>query len=953
MSELSALSKEELNAEKRFRVLIENAPDGVAIVDQQGSFIYASPNALRQFGFTEGEITRHSGSELTHPDDLPYVLEHLFKVITDPDYKPTLVYRFMTKDRGYRWIETTFTNLLADDTIRGIVLNFSDITERKLAVESLRESEEKFSKAFRNSPSVIIITSVETGRIIDVNESILRLTDYTREEVLGKTTIELNMWENEKDRNYVLATLQHHRKVNNYEALFRKKSGEFFTTLISAEIIVLQQSTCILSVIHDISSLKLSEQKIKESEANLKAIVENSLDSIWSVNKQYEIQYVNKVFVTAFKKSFGVDLTKGFCILDAMPAELASSWKGRYDRVFAHEHLEFVDEFIDGESVMYVEVAMQPILVEGGVVGASMYAREITEKKLAANQLQYEANLRKLLIELSTDFINVPVHEIDPSINSSLAKIGAFVGADRAYIVEYDSVNQEPNNTFEWCSEGVASYIDMLQGLPHDGFECWKNAHCKGKPIQFHNVVEMEDSKAKQLLIKQDVKSLLSLPLNDGTHCFGFVGFHAVNNYHQFTDYEKQLLMVYAQLVVNISMRLHNERNLIAAKEKAQENDRLKTAFLQNMSHEIRTPMNGILGFVELLKEPDLTKDEKEKFIGIVEKSGQRLLNTINDILEISKIEAGQEELHYSKVNTEEVVHYFYEFFKEQAISKQLSLKITRLVTDEAAIVVTDKYKLESVFGNLINNALKFTFDGGIEIGTYIENDEMVFFVQDTGMGIPAERLNVIFDRFVQADLNITRPHEGSGLGLSIVKGYVDMMGGDIRVQSVQGEGTSFCFTIPYHNEVVIHEKQEVALESAIEKTEEIEQGGTILLAEDDQVSFMVMRRMLVKENYEVMQAINGIETIEMLQNNPHISLILMDIKMPVMNGFEATREIRKFNMKIPIIAQTAYALSGDREKSLEAGCNDYISKPIHQTDLIRMIRKYIKHVPESRQQPS
>ena len=950
MSELIKLSNEELIAEKRFRVLIENAPDGVAIVDQQGSFMYASPNALRHFGFSEVELMNHTGSELTHPDDLPYVLEHLFKVITEPDYKPTLVYRFMTKDRGYRWIETTFTNLLGDDAIKGVVLNFSDITERKQTLESLRESEEKFSKAFRNSPNVIVITSIETGKIIDVNESIHRMTGYTREEVLGKTTIELNLWEKIEDRDYVVAWLQQNGMVINFESVFRKKSGEVFTCLISAEIIVLQQSKHVLSIIHDISSLKLSEQKIKESEANLKAIVENSLDNIWSVNLRCEIQYVNKVFAKAFKKTFGVDLANGYCILDALPEDMALRWKARYEQVFSNKHLEFTDEIGEGSSVIYVEVAMQPILVEGEVVGASMYAREITEKKLAANQLQYEANLRKLLIELSTDFINVPVHLINPSLNSSLAKIGGFVKANRAYIFEYDFVDQNKTNAFEWCSRGVQSFINELHGLPNESLEFWKKAHSNGNLMQIHNVAEIQDSKAKQLLLMHKVKSLLSLPLMDGAHCFGFVGFQSVNDYLHFTDYENQLLMVYAQLVVNITKRLHNEHNLIEAKEKAQENDRLKTAFLQNMSHEIRTPMNGILGFVELLKEPDLTNDEKEKFIGIVEKSGQRLLNTINDILEISKIEAGQEELHLSKVNTEEVVRYFFDFYKEKANLKKIDLNITSLVVDEKAIVVTDKYKLESVFGNLINNAMKFTLEGGIDIGTCLENGKMKFFVQDTGMGIPPDRIDVIFERFVQADLDITRPHEGSGLGLSIVKAYVDLLGGDIRVQSVQGEGSIFSFTIPYQHHQIMHDNQETAVETITNESVIHEQGGVILLAEDDQVSFMVMKRMLVKENFEVLQSVDGLDTIEMLHNNPHISLILMDIKMPILNGFEATREIRKFNKTIPIIAQTAYALSGDREKSLEAGCNDYISKPIRQADLISMIRKYMKQNQENNQ---
>ena len=237
---------------------------------------------------------------------------------------------------------------------------------------------------------------------------------------------------------------------------------------------------------------------------------------------------------------------------------------------------------------------------------------------------------------------------------------------------------------------------------------------------------------------------------------------------------------------------------LINAKEKAEESSRLKTAFLQNMSHEIRTPMNGILGFIELLKNPTLGGEDQVKYIEIVEKSGQRLLTTINDIIEIAKIESGTVELNLKDENIEDILQNLYNFFKPEIDKKGLSLKITCQPDHKNNRVFTDRYKLDSIFINLINNAMKFTVQGSIEIGCYRDGNFLVFYVRDTGFGISANKQEAIFERFVQADSAITRGHEGSGLGLSISKAYSELLGGKIWLDSIQNKGTTFYFSIPY-----------------------------------------------------------------------------------------------------------------------------------------------------------
>jgi signal transduction histidine kinase/ligand-binding sensor domain-containing protein len=239
-------------------------------------------------------------------------------------------------------------------------------------------------------------------------------------------------------------------------------------------------------------------------------------------------------------------------------------------------------------------------------------------------------------------------------------------------------------------------------------------------------------------------------------------------------------------------------KELLEAKNKAEESDRLKTAFLQNMSHEIRTPMNGILGFLELLKEPNLDEVNKNNYLEIINISGQRLLTTINDIIELSRIESNQMSVKYSVVDIMEMMEHLFNFFKPQALEKGLTLSLSAKISGNQAIVESDRKILDSILINLINNAIKFTRKGNVEVGNYLEKDKMIFYVKDTGDGIPSDRLNAIFERFVQADMKNTRAHEGSGLGLAIVKGYLELFNGSVWVESETGKGSTFFFSVPY-----------------------------------------------------------------------------------------------------------------------------------------------------------
>ena len=390
----------------------------------------------------------------------------------------------------------------------------------------------------------------------------------------------------------------------------------------------------------------------------------------------------------------------------------------------------------------------------------------------------------------------------------------------------------------------------------------------------------------------------------------------------------------------DITERKKMVEDLIDAKEKAQQSDRLKSSFLANMSHEIRTPMNGILGFLELLSEPDLGEDVKAGYLDIVKKSGQRLLSTINDIIEISKIESGDMQLCSQEINVSQFLSYYYDFFLPQAKGKGLQLEFVQCKTDTETIF-TDKSKLDSILTNLIKNAIKFTEKGRIEFGCEQKDSHtLLFYIKDTGKGIDPDKIYQVFERFMQADNLNTRGYEGSGLGLSITKAYVEHLGGKIWVESEPGKGSCFYFTIrPSERE----DTDTAKTENEVENTRLLPKKLKLLIAEDDTISFMFLEAILKTCQFEITRCVTGLEAVQYCRSNPDIDLILMDIGMPVMDGYEATRRIREFNKNVVIIAQTAFAISSDSEKVKEAGCNDYLPKPINKEHLFELIQKYFR----------
>lgn len=396
----------------------------------------------------------------------------------------------------------------------------------------------------------------------------------------------------------------------------------------------------------------------------------------------------------------------------------------------------------------------------------------------------------------------------------------------------------------------------------------------------------------------------------------------------------------YLAVKEEITKQKRTLEELVSAKEHAEESDRLKTAFLHNISHEIRTPMNAIVGFSELNNDPDLPLENRKQYSNIIVQSSNQLLSIITDIMSIATIEAGQEKLVEKEINLNSILKLQHEQLLLKAREKNIVLKTGPAISENFCKIMADETKLLQVISNLVDNAIKFTNQGSVSFGAKVSENKVEFYVEDTGIGVDSEMHEKIFKRFRQVETSASRRYGGSGLGLAISKAYVELMGGQIWIESEVGKGSVFRFTIPYKKALnnsfseTIPENN-LKIETTLSKT--------ILVVEDEEFNFMLLDVILSGFNFDIIKAINGLQAVEICKSNKNIDLILMDLKMPIMNGYEATKQIRTFLPDVPIIAQTAYTTEADRNNALECGCNDFISKPIQKKLLIAKMRDYLK----------
>lgn len=650
-------------------------------------------------------------------------------------------------------------------------------------------------------------------------------------------------------------------------------------------------------ICQDISEYKIYEKELKR----MTLAVEQSANSVVITDVLGNIEYVNKKFteITGYSKEEA---------------------KGKNPRILksGHQSLKFYQELWDTishgdewrgefhnidkyENPFWEFATIAPIRDENGSISQYIAIKEnISERKIAEERLKESEEQLRTVINATEDIICLKDGD------------GRWLLANNANLELYQLQGTEyAGKTDAELANYVPFFRESLIASMIDDEKTWQS-----RDARRHDTELTLPSGEKRIFDMQKI------PL-----------------YHE--NMSRKGLVVFGR---DITKRKMAEKAHLKAKERAEEADRLKTAFLANMSHEIRTPMNSILGFCDLLMEKKYDENTRNYYLELISKSSMQLLHIINDILDISKIEVDQLSIHFEVCNINRIFQELYDTFSPRMQEKKkVELKMIRPLADEEVNILTDENRLKQILINLISNAIKFTERGWVEFSYRIvevnEQQMLRLAVRDTGIGISTGEQNLIFERFHQLDASHSRRYGGTGLGLSISKGLVHLLGGTINLESDPGKGSTFSFIIPY-------EKKETE-RNRPSNDENLKQdynwkGRKILLVEDDKPSVLIVKKMLQALNPDLLIAENGYQALETLAKNRDINLVLMDMQMPLMNGFEACRRIREQSFTIPIIAQTANALSDDRARCLEAGCSDYISKPFRKKELISLIDQYI-----------
>ncbi len=943
--ELIVAKEKAEESEEKYRLLHENAGLGIGYLSAEGIVMSFNSIASKDMGGVPEDFEGKSIFDLYPKDAADTYLDRIQRAINEDK---TEVYEdYVQLPNQGKWFLSTYTKIVdSNKAILGIQIISQDISqlkqseiELKKSKEKAEESEEKYRRLYESNLMPISIFDSETLEFLSVNNAFVEKYGYTKEEFLKMTILDIRP-ESEHEILKQAVNLEDKGLENRGVFLHKKKNGEIINVEIIRYDLLFEGRKAKLVFANDISELKRSELELREAKEKaeeitrkLKAALSSMSDAIFISDLKGEFIDFNEAFATFHKfaniqeckktlKEFPVLLDVFTLDGELVPLEMWVVSRALRGEIGLNK--EYVLKRKDTGETWVGTYNYAPVRNnDGDIIGSVVAARDVTERAKLEQT-------KDILVAISNEILTT--NDLEDFFHRIFIELRKIIDTNNFYIALYDEQSDMISTPY------IADKLDTsITDFPAK--KTMTGHVIKAKKSMLLNQVDFQE------LVKSGAVDLvgppsdvwIGVPLFSGEKVIGVL---VIQNYEGEKRLSREDLRVLEYVAPQISLAIERKKvveDLKSALGKAQESDRLKSAFLANMSHEIRTPMNGILGFTELLKEPGLSGKEQQKYISIIESSGDRMLNTIHDIIDISKIEAGQIELSYSTINLNNQLDELFDFFLPEAKKKNIQLSHKKTLTDQNAIIKTDKDKLNSILTNLIKNAIKFTDSGKIEFGYLLDEKakqpELQFYVKDTGVGISKEKQKVVFDRFVQADNKTTRLYEGSGLGLAISKAYVEMLGGKIWLKSEEGVGTLFSFSHPYSVSKSLLNKTTELNKQAMKK-----KSLKILITEDEEFSIEFLSVLLHDYSKELLVAKTGIEAVEICKNNPDIDLILMDVRLPEISGYEATKRIREFNKEVFILAQTAFAQAGDREKCIAAGCNDYIPKPIKKEKLFEII---------------
>lgn len=980
-----------------YKNIVETATEGIWVSDTASRTLFVNKQLTEMFGYSADEMIGKEAFHFFEPGDVASARKSLLNRISGENEQ--FVRKYVRKDGSSFWASVSASSI-TDESGNTIALlgMLTDVTAQKEAHEKIRLSEQLYSMAFRDNPVAMAISKLEDGTIVDINDSYSNMLGWTREETIGNKALNLSILDDPEKRKIIIDEVRNKKEIRNYEINLHTKYGTVLKVLITVKLLVYENEQVLLSIMEDVTRLKETEQRYnglfnnKTSGVTHCQLVTNNngtIDfNILKVNDTYskitgisrsqiEGKMASEVLpeiknLEAYKnisenggefnlESYYASLNKwlAFYAFSTKKDEFTAIISDVTQQKEAEKELESERALFQGifDTIPVMITIYDPGLkrfrfnkalkntlgwteedATDGLFMERVYPNPVLRKEASDYMQSLEHGWREFPVA-AKDGSLVPSQWVNIKLSDGVL-IG--IGIDLRQQKEADQKIKEISQRFLALADNIAQLAWMADAR---GEIFWYNKRwfdytgTTMDEVKGYGWTKVQHPEYVGRVLKNYKNALQTgsawedtFPLRSREGSYNWFLSRAL----PITNDEGNITYWFGTNT-DITDLLTVQENLKIAKEKAEENDKLKSAFLANVSHEIRTPMTGILGFTELLKSVCIGEDNKTAYLNIIESSGKRMLQIINDLIDISKIEAKQVEINHGPTNIPQLLNDLLLFFVPEANKKNIYLKLSCDLTQQFSTNNTDATKLSQILSNLIKNALKFTFHGTIEFGCTMENSSYKFFVKDTGPGISKANTEIIFERFRQGDVSWSDKSEGVGLGLSISKAYVELLGGKIYVDSEVGKGSIFYFNLPFLQSETNPDKikkGEVKISFLSNKK--------VLIAEDEESLYFLLREILKNKGIQAIQAKDGREAVEIIKNNPDIDLIIMDSKMPNMAGYEATKIIRSFNQTVPIIALSAFSSDSDKQKALSIGCNEYLGKPMTTQALLESISRHL-----------
>ncbi len=918
-------------AQEQWQRTFDSVPDLIALIDSEHRILRANKAMAERLKCLPGEASGKFCHLAVHGLDVPPDYCPHSKTMASGDLAQADI--FEPRLGGYFKITTTpLCN--SDGNMVGSVHVARDTTEQKLAEDALRERTEQLEAVMNSIDSLVYVADMETHDLLFVND----YAQYKLGLAAGKKCWEVL----QKDKSGPCDFCTNPQLVDAHGSPTGVYVWEFLNTRDNRWYHCRDRAIpwtggrlVRLEIATDITDQKLAEEAIERSEKKFRLLFENTKDAIIWADEAGIIIRCNKAAENLFQRPQQELI--GLHQSELHPSQAKTTCR----RMFATNTAQGKDLNTEVEiltktgATRQINLLSTVITIDGKKINQGIFV-DITEEKQAREELEYRLQVQRLLMDMSMVFLTAPTDYLDQAIRETLAQVGEFTQADRAYLFMYDYEREVMRNTHEWCMPGMKPQLANLQDVPFDVAREQIQTHNKGQPFIAHNADLPVDNPLRRLLEDQGVSSTATVPLKDYSGCYGFIGFDATCENREWSDTEVDLFVLLAELLVNAMRRKRREEELQRAREQAEQATQAKSHFLANMSHEIRTPMNGVIGMTGLLLDTDLT-EEQRSYAEVIRSSGDALLSLINDILDFSKIEADKLDLEELDFDLRDTVEDTVQMLAQQAHEKGLELTC-RIDPRVATSMRGDPGRLRQVLLNLVGNAVKFTAKGevAVDVGLVTESPTHAtvhFSVKDTGIGIPEDKLEQLFDPFHQVDAGITRQFGGTGLGLAISKRLAEGMGGEIGAQSVYGVGSTFWFT------TVLLKKQN--LQAPSQRDIYVLQGMRILCVDDNATHLLILSEHLERWGIRHNQAASAREALELLRTaqkaGDPFHIMLTDMQMPSMDGAtlgEAVKRDPELADTI-LVMLTSLGRRGDTKRLKEIGFAAYLQKPIKQTQLL------------------